>query len=67
MSTVNWTIQNKFQWNLYHNKTIFIQENQFENVGGKMTAILSRLQCVKDRVPMCDINWHPTSSYMVPV
>ena len=38
---VNWTIGNKFQWNLNQNSNIFIQENAFENVTWKMAAILS--------------------------
>ena len=28
----DWTIDNKFQWNLNRNSTIFIHENSFENV-----------------------------------
>ena len=44
---VNWTLGNKFQWNLNKNSNIFIQENAFENVVWKMAAILSRPQCVK--------------------
>ena len=43
---VNWTIGNKFQWNMNRNSYIFIQENAFENVVWKMAAILSRPQCV---------------------
>ena len=43
---VNWTLSNKFQWNLNRNSYIFIQENAFENVVRKMVAILSRLQFV---------------------
>ena len=44
---VNWTLENKLQWNFNRNSNIFIQENTFENVVWKMAAILSRLQCVK--------------------
>ena len=44
---VNWTLWNKFQWNYNWNATIFIEENDCENVVWKMLAILSRLQCVK--------------------
>ena len=44
---VNWTLRNKLQWNLNQNSYIFIQENVFENVVWKMSAILSRPQCVK--------------------
>ena len=36
---VNWTLVNKFQWNLNQNTTIFIQENKFENAIYKMVAI----------------------------
>ena len=43
---VNWTLGNKFQWNLNRNLNIFIQENAFENVVWKMAAMLSRPQCV---------------------
>ena len=35
------------QWNLNQNSYIFIQENAFEIVVWKMSAILSRPQCVK--------------------
>ena len=43
---VNWTIGNKFQWNLNRNWYIFSQENAFQNVVWKMAAILSRPHCV---------------------
>ena len=36
---VHWTLGNKFQWNLNKNTPIFIQENGFEQVICKMTAI----------------------------
>ena len=36
-----------FRWNLTRNLYIFTQENAFENVVRKLTAILSRPQCVK--------------------
>ena len=42
---LNWTLGNIFQWNRNQNTTIFIQENAFENVVWKMTAIMSRPQC----------------------
>ena len=45
-NSVNWTIESKFQWNLNWNWSIFIKENAFENVGWKMSAILSRPRCV---------------------
>ena len=47
---VDWTLgilRNKLQWNLKRNPYIFIQENAFESVVWKMSAILSRPQCVK--------------------
>ena len=44
---VIWTRGKKFKGNLNRNLYIFIQENAFENVVWKMSAILSRPQCVK--------------------
>ena len=44
---VDWTPRNILQWNVNRNSYIFIQVNPFENVVGKMAAILSRPQCVK--------------------
>ena len=44
---VNWTLGNKFQWNLNRTLYIFIQENAFENVVRNLAAILSRPKCVK--------------------
>ena len=46
---VNWTPRNKLCWNFNWNSYIFIQENPFENVVWKMTAILSRSQCVNPK------------------
>ena len=47
---VSWrSILIKFQWNLNYYKTIFIQENKFEIVVCKMTAIFHWPQCVKLR------------------
>ena len=46
---VNWNLRNKFQWNHKQNSNIFIQENAFENVVWKMTAMLSWPQCVKHK------------------
>ena len=43
---VNWTRRNKLQWNFNRNSYLFIQENAFQNVAWKMTAIVSRPQCV---------------------
>ena len=48
-STVSWTLRNKSQWSLDRNSYIFIEENAFENVVLKMTAILFHLQCVQSR------------------
>ena len=52
----NWTLRNKLQWNFNRNSYIFIQENTFENVIRKMTAILSRGRWVK-----CACNYQPIS------
>ena len=43
---VNQTTRKKSQWKFNQNKTVFIDENSFENVVGKTVAILSRPQCV---------------------
>ena len=43
---VDWTLENRLQWNLKWNLYIFIQENAFESVVWKMEAILSLPQCV---------------------
>ena len=43
---VNWTLGNKFQWNLNQNWIVFIQENACETLVWKMVSILSRPQCV---------------------
>ena len=40
----NWTLRNKLPWNLNRNSHLSIQENVFENVVGKLAAILSRSQ-----------------------
>ena len=58
-----WTIvkldlRKKPQWNIKRNPYILIQENAFENVVWKMSAILSRPQCVQWQKPhrsMCAI------------
>ena len=42
---VNQTLINKLQSNCIQNSHIFIQENAFENVVWKMSAIMSRPQC----------------------
>ena len=56
----NWTLGNKFQWNLNQNSCIFIQENPFENVVWKMAAILSLLiYKTRDVTRKCDRNMCP--------
>ena len=40
------SIETKLWWNSNQNRTIFIEENEFENVVCKMTVILSWSQCV---------------------
>ena len=42
---VNWTIWNKLQWTLNRN-VIFVEGNEFANIGWKMAAILFRVPCV---------------------
>ena len=37
---------NNIQWNFNRKSNIFIEENVFENIIGKMAATLSRPQCV---------------------
>ena len=55
----------QFQWNLNRNLHIFIQKNAFENVVWKMSAILSRPQCVNtSQQPMSYKMWM-LSSYIV--
>ena len=44
---VNWTLRNRLLSNCIWNSSIFIQENAFENVVWKMSAILSGPQYVK--------------------
>ena len=58
-NVVNWTLWNKFQWNLYRNLYVFIQENAFENFVWKLVDILSRPQCVNGRSSI----WGSTSVY----
>ena len=43
---INWTLGNKFQWNLNKDTTIFIVENAFENGCGKIAIFMSRHRCV---------------------
>ena len=46
---VNWTHRTKLQWNLNHNRMIFIKENASENVVYKMSAFLFRPHAVDCR------------------
>ena len=48
----NYALANK--WHPTHSN-IFIQENAFENVVCEMASILSRPQCVKQTVDVCDV------------
>ena len=43
--------RNKFQWNLYRNSYIFIQQNVLQNVVWEMSAILYRPLCVNALKP----------------
>ena len=47
---VDWTLNNKLQWNFNRNSKSFIQENSFVSAVCEMPAILSRPQCVKQAV-----------------
>ena len=49
---VDWTIRKKLQWTIYLNSYIFIHENAFENVFWEMSAIMSRPECVNDKVAL---------------
>ena len=46
MIIVNWKLGNKYEWDLNENTTIFIQENEFDNVICRMWAIMSHFQGV---------------------
>ena len=46
LDNVNWTLINKFQWNVIRNSNIFIQENALQNVVCEMASILFMPQCV---------------------
>ena len=48
---LNRTLWNKPQWNLNQNIQLFFQQNAFENVVCKMSAILFQSLCVKEVVP----------------
>ena len=45
---VNWTLVSIVQWHFNQNTANTIEENAFENIVSKMSAILSRLQCIND-------------------
>ena len=47
---VDWTLENKLQWNLNRNSNIFVPENAFETVVCEMVVILSLPQCVKGKL-----------------
>ena len=49
---VNWTLKNKFQWNLNKNSSIFVRKNAFENIVCEMVAILARPQYVNLKLHM---------------
>ena len=51
-NVVNWTLMDALQWSSYRNSNLFIQENAFENIVWKISAILSRSQCVKGNKPL---------------
>ena len=59
----NWTLRNKFEWNLNRNSHIFIQENAFENVVSNMVTILPRPRCVKSNIYLVVPNWLPTPNW----
>ena len=52
---VNWTTDNRFQWNFNHNVTIFWQENWLQNTFCQITAILSFHPLVKRPSSTCFI------------
>ena len=60
---VNWTLINKLQWNLNWNSNISTQENEFENVVWKMTAICLGLN-VLTNVPAAKL-WRHLSNMNV--
>ena len=47
---VNWTLRNKLHWYFKPNSSTFIQKNANKNVVRKMSAILSRPQCIEWRL-----------------
>ena len=54
---VDWTLRNKVQWNLNRNWNIFIQENAFENVVWKMSAIFLGLNVLT-------FSWLPKNAHL---
>ena len=56
-NVVNWAIRNKLQWNRTRNSYIFIPKNAFENVVGKMAAILSRPHCANHIACVIAVLW----------
>ena len=58
--------RNKTSVKFYRNSYIFIQENPFQNVVWKMAAILSRAQCVNNKMGLVHVMAYPqqvTSHY----
>ena len=47
-SIINWTPNKQLHWKFNRKWNIFIQGNSLENIVWKMSAILSRSQCVKN-------------------
>ena len=61
MDIVKKTLGNEIQWNRNRNLHIFIQENAFETVVWKMSAILSRPLCVDTYMSLTSplrTRWH---------
>ena len=50
---VNWSLRNKFQWNLNWNTKLFIHENAFESIVYEMAPISSRGRWVKNKYTSC--------------
>ena len=62
---VNFNLRNKLQWNINRNSYIFIQENAFENVVCKISAIMSQPQCVVNtKIYFCW--WHWNLAWLLP-
>ena len=64
--TGNWTLWNKFQWNLNEN-VISININPFENVLCNMADILSRPQCIKRAPDVLFIPQRNTHTHTIPI